>query len=639
MKVFYIALGLLSLNLCAQHSPDKEITTKVDAVTVYIDGAQIIRSKKIHLEKGTHLLNFSQLSPFIDSKSVKVKALGSITVLSVIHQRNYNDTIIANKKTLEFREQIKKLNKLIILERTNLSIISEEIDFLRMNREISGTETELSLENYSGIADFYHQKLRELKFSELKHTEELTRLKQEKNVISKQLFDLRGEKIYPTGEVHIKVEVPLATTAEFSISYKVSNAGWFPSYDIRHTGLDAPLELTYKANVRQDTKVDWKDVKIKFSSNQPVESLIAPRLKTYYLNYYSQPPSYSSRINQVSGTVYSASDNLPLPGASILVKGTTIGTIADLDGRYSLTMPNNSNDISCSYIGFLTEDVFVSNEITNFRLTEDISALEEVVVIGYGTQKKSNLTGAVSNVNFALSGKTPGVAIRGTSSIKPSKSKHTSIPLEVFQKKQSTNFEFEINSPYSIESNNKSYTINMKKHQLNTDYKYICTPKISSNAYLIAQVPDFEKLNLLEGEANLFFEDTYIGKTVLDISQITDTLNISLGKDKNIVINREIQKDYQVKKVIGSKKTETKAWNITIKNNKNSNIKINIYDQIPVSMLNDIDVKPELITDNGLLNEQTGEVKWNLEVDTYSHKSVNLIYKVTYSKHHNLLLD
>lgn len=634
-----IALVLSLINLGAQAIEEKEITSKVNAVTVYIEGAQITREKQVYFEKGLITLNFSKLSPFIDPKSIRVNANGPITILSVNHQRNYNDTLRSGTQSKQLVAQIYKLNKQILLERTQIAIIKDEIEFLHVNRQIGGSEKELSLANYRSTAEFYHNKLSELKFKEIEHTEKITLLSRKKTLASKKLSDLRGKKFYPSGEIHIKVDASVAANAKLTISYKVSNAGWFPSYDIRHTNLDKPLELTYKANIRQDTKVDWKDVKITFSSNKPIESMIAPRLKTYFLSYYTQPPSYSMAINQVQGTVYSNNDNLPLPGASVLVKGTTIGTISDLDGRYSLTLPNNHNNLSCSFVGYLTDEARVTNEITNFRLVEDISALEEVVVVGYGTQKKTMLTGAVSTVDLALSGKAPGVRIRGASSNTHQKQLPTSIPLEVIQKAHTTNFEFQIETPYTISSNNRSYTINMSQHQLTTNYEYVCSPKISTDAFLIASIPDFEKLNLLEGEVNLFFEDTYIGKSILDLRQNVDTLKISLGKDKNLIVSREIKEDFQEKKIIGNKRTDTKAWEISIKNNKPNNVHINIYDQIPVSMLDEIEIKPELISQGGILNKDSGQISWKLSVEPESRETAELIYKVIYPKHQNLTIE
>ncbi|MBU2887955.1 TonB-dependent receptor [Gilvimarinus agarilyticus] len=118
-----------------------------------------------------------------------------------------------------------------------------------------------------------------------------------------------------------------------------------------------------------------------------------------------------------------------LPGVSILIKGTTKGTVTDLDGNYSITVSDQNAVLSFSFIGYITQEVAVGSRSTvDVSLQADVQSLEEVVVIGYGEQKKSLSTGAISSVKAqelqtvstgridqALQGRTAGVSIRPTS--------------------------------------------------------------------------------------------------------------------------------------------------------------------------------------------------------------------------------
>lgn len=132
----------------------------------------------------------------------------------------------------------------------------------------------------------------------------------------------------------------------------------------------------------------------------------------------------------VSGTVTSASDGLPLPGVSIIdANNPSRGVQADFDGNYSLTLDNGNTSLRFSYIGFKTVVIPVNNQTTiNVTLEEDVASLEEVVVVGYGTQKKATVTGAVTavqgpvlesspaiSVSNSLAGRLPGVVIIQTS--------------------------------------------------------------------------------------------------------------------------------------------------------------------------------------------------------------------------------
>ncbi|MER2996960.1 SusC/RagA family TonB-linked outer membrane protein [Pontibacter populi] len=101
----------------------------------------------------------------------------------------------------------------------------------------------------------------------------------------------------------------------------------------------------------------------------------------------------------VTGRVTTANEGIPLPGVSVVVKGTTVGTATDVNGNYSLTLPEQANTLRFSYIGFIAQEVAVDNRsVINILLEEDTKTLEEVVVIGYGTQRRSELTGAISSV-------------------------------------------------------------------------------------------------------------------------------------------------------------------------------------------------------------------------------------------------
>lgn len=129
----------------------------------------------------------------------------------------------------------------------------------------------------------------------------------------------------------------------------------------------------------------------------------------------------------VKGTVLSETDNLPVVGASIIQKGTTNGTITDVDGQFNLNVPPGSM-ISISYIGFITQEIPAdANKTLNILLKEDIQTLGDVIVTGYSSQKKADLTGAVSVVKMdeiktinssnaikSLQGRIPGIHIKNT---------------------------------------------------------------------------------------------------------------------------------------------------------------------------------------------------------------------------------
>ncbi len=619
-KIAIVILCLSFGTIFSQEIDIKVLNSKIDEVTVFIKGAQITRKKSIELKKGKTILKFTNLSPFINSKSIQVKADGNITVLSVNHQQNFIDKLEKKKELVELEAKLKKIKSLFELEKTYLNILKEELMFLKENRKIGGKNQELSVTNLREASNFYSTKLTAIKLKEIDRNKTLLDLRKKEFDIQNQIKTMTSEREYANGEILVKVESKNFSKSHFEISYVVNNAGWLPTYDIRAKNVNEPIELIYKANVKQDTKIDWKNVKLRLSSADPNLSGVAPELKTYYLNYNSVPPRYNRSISQVRGKVLDENSK-PLPGVNVIVKGTTIGTSTDFDGNYSITIPETSSQLEFSFIGFDTQILNISSSIHNVSLTESSESLDEVVVIGYGSKKEKS-------VSRRLQGKVTGVQMRGASSI--------SIPL--VQVENQTTVNFEIAMPYSILSDNKSYSVDMVNYNLPADYQYYSVPKIEKDAFLIARIKDWEQYNLLEGEANIFFEDTYVGKTLLDVRFASDTLQISLGRDKNVVVNREKRSDYSSKKFIGSRKEENRDWRISVKNNKSMKINMLIIDQIPVSTLDEIKVEA-LKLSRGKLNPTTGEINWNFILEPNEKKEFDLKYLVKYPKNKSLIIE
>ena len=574
----------------SQEITTKEIKTEVNEVTVFIESAQITRNKTLNIAPGTTILKFTDLSPFIDAKSIQVRADGEVMVLSVNHQQNFINKLEKPKELVELEKSYFDTDAKIKLENTYLNIIKEEIGFLQDNRTIGGKNQELSVANLKEASLFYSTKLTNLKLKEIEHLKNLSHLTEKKVELEQQIKLVSSKKEFSTGEILVKINSKKNTVVPFELSYLVSNAGWFPSYDIRAKNINEPIELVYKANVRQDTKVDWNQVKLKLSSSEPNISGIAPELKTFYLNYNSIPPSYGKQITLVKGKVVDESG--VLPGTTVNVKGTTIGTTTDFDGNYNISVPNNATHLTFSFVGMETQTLPISSETINVIMESNSMALEQVVVTAYS-----------NNRNKTVKESDAKIKLRGTNSI--------AIPTETSINQ--TSVDFEIKTPYSVKSDNKTYVVDIESYQLPAHYQYFTAPKINKDVYLLASVTNWEKFNLLEGEANIFFENAYVGKSILDVRNATDTLQISLGRDKNISVNREKIKDFTSKQLIGNKKEDSRSWLTTIKNNKNQTINLMVLDQIPVSTLEEIEVKAVNLSGAKHILE-TGELKWEFKL-------------------------
>ena len=624
MKKLILLIALVqTLGLSAQEMNEQEISSEVSKVSVFFENAQLIRQKKVTVKPGLTILKFVDLSPYIQAKSVQAKVNGNVTVQMVNHQLNYLDNLEKSAELMKLEASYQSLENEISIEQAHISVIDEEIIFLMENRNIGGKNQELSVANLKEASQFYSARLTALKLERIDRQKSATDLNMKLQNLRKQMNSLSTKKEFPSGEVLITVDSKSQETINVELSYLVDNAGWYPSYDVRAKSIDDPLEIIYKANVHQDTKVDWENVELTFSSNNPGLSGSAPELLTYYLNYGSVPPSYKASINEVSGKVMDSQGH-PIPGTNVVVNGSTIGTITDMNGYFSLALPSGANTLMFSFIGYLSQEIPIRQAEITVIMQEDIVSLDEVVVSGYASADYESEAPAMSRSRKSA----PEMKIRGASSL----------ALPTVQLENQTNVEFKIDMPYSVKSDSRNYVVNMTAYEVPAAYEYYCVPKIDTDAFLLGYVTDWEKYKLLEGEANIFFEDTYIGKSILDVRFIKDTLSVSLGRDKGVVVNREKIKDLTSQKLIGAKKEETRAWRISVKNNKSQDIRMILLDQVPVPTLDEIELDLKEVS-RGKWNEESGEIKWELELDSKESKDVVLRYAVKYPKYQNLIFD
>lgn len=195
--------------------------------------------------------------------------------------------------------------------------------------------------------------------------------------------------------------------------------------------------------------------------------------------------------------------------------------------------------------------------------------------------------------------------------------------------------EFVIDLPYTIESNNEQHMVLIKNVDLKANYKYYTVPKMDKAAYLVAQISKLDELQLVPAKAAIFFDGSYIGETYIDPSSLSDTMNLSLGKDPNIIVKRTLLKQECKEKVVGNTIEKTFAYMIEIKNHKSSTIDIVIQDQLPITQNSEIII--EMIdNDKAVYNELTGLLEWDLKLKTKENKQIKLTYKVKYNKDQNL---
>lgn len=611
---------------------DKQ-TASINKVTVFTNGAQVERSKSVILVPGEQVVTFTGFSPYMDKKSLQVKAKGHLTILGVSERTAHPDSAAQIKKLHAAEDDVKAVERRIQQTKDEQEMLTAQLELVKTNCSVAGRTVATPLANIKELNAYYAQQVLSVKKRSQELEEQLQNLNDELKRKQNTCDSIAKLKLKSVTEIDVKVDAKQGGRTDFDITYYVKNAGWFPSYDIRSNSINEPLQLSYKANIYQNTREEWKNVPVTLSSANPNRSNVAPQLKTYWLDYGLSAPTYSfdSDGSTVSGKIVDAEDGSPIVGASIIIKGTQIGTVSDIDGYYSITLPQDHRQLSFAYIGYQTQTRTATPGSTlNIRMKEDEQRLDEVTVVGYGTSKKGRkFKGEVLKAKESI----PMMA-----DLAVEEETDESEVISVNQQQAQFGYEFDIKQLLTLPDGGKTTTTEIARHQLPATYEYRGIPKIDKESFLVADATDWQKLNLMEGEANVYFDNSFVGKSILDPNVSSDTLHFSMGRDQSIRVQRIKVSESSTRRFFGSNQEQTMKWRITVKNNRQESVNITVFDQAPISRNTSIEVSMEELSD-GQFDKQTGIIKWPLQLQPGEQRDLILQYKVKYPKNRRLNIE
>ena len=639
------------------------------------------------------------MSPYIQEASIQVSGLKSASILSINFGINYLSKQNQTESVEAFQDQIKSFLDKIQMEDDLIAGFNEELSVIQSNRHLGNDSQVVNLEKLKQFTDYYRTRITEIKSSIYASEKKKHSFQKEISDIQKQLAELNVNDKVQTGEIKIKLNASTATTLDIIIKYNVINAGWFPIYDLKADKINAPLQLAYKAHVYQSTGNKWENVKLTLSTSDPNTNNLKPEVNTKYLNFISHNTYYNNNatksynykynpmVQTVSGIV-TANDGSPLPGVNVIEKGTTNGVQTDFDGNYTLKI-STGNELVYSFIGMKSESLPIHSSIMNVSLDEDVAMLDEVVVMAYGSQKRTAMTSSATEVKSEsidrlLQGKVAGVQIRGMANIKSKdnplyvvdgnilngyevgnlnpddimsvdilkdatsaalygnranngvvvittkKGEYTSKGDVIEQ--GITNTRFEIKKPYTIPSDGDVTVIEIENYSVPATYAYFAAPVLNENVFLTAKIGNWEQYNLLPAEANVYFEGSYSGKTNINPMATTDSLTVSLGVDPNVVIKRTELNDFKKNQYIGSNKIINKKYELELKNNKQTNIDLVLFDRIPISQNRDIKVE-DIETGNANYDSEKGIMEWKVNLKPNDKSTYSFSYSIKYPKY------
>ncbi|MCD4790836.1 MAG: mucoidy inhibitor MuiA family protein [Bacteroidales bacterium] len=684
MKKVILMLALISFQSFI-YADEKEVESKISDVTVFLQGAYISRTADIQLLQGTSELIFKGISTQLDARSIQVNAPDNVKILSVSHKINNHENVDSAPERKEFEKQrelkqfeIEKINKL-------LEVYSEEEKILLKNTDFSGIETGVNLEELKQAAAYFRIQLEETGMKKLELKKKKNDIQKQINELNSKIDELRNTKPDPTSEIIVKVDAIVTGKATLTLKYFVGSAGWTPYYDIRVDDIDEPLTLTVKAYINQRTGEDWEDVNLTLSTSNPKKGNYKPVFYTWYVNEnparyrtYSEPGGAGT----IKGRIVDMETKKPIPFANIVIErgGSLIGgTTSDYKGNYIIKpIPSGTYDLKATYVGYKT--VLVRGMVINadqirfydIEMESTAAQLEEIVITDYKIpllNKDETVSGGTVTANeiqrmpnrnanafatsvggaYSADGEygslrgargdqtvmyVDGVRILGSANLP----KYSIEYNDVTKTETPTNIKYKIEIPYSIPSDGKNYSVHVKDIFIPAEYEYFCIPKLDIDAFLIAKITGWEDLNLLSGKSNIFYEGTYMGQSSIDAHITDDTLDLSIGRDKGIVVKREKIKDFKKSQTIGSNVKEYRGFEISIKNNKSAPVNVTVVDQFPISKTKDIEVD-QIEISNAEFDKKNGKLTWKFVIDPQQSEKVEMKYSVKYPKNKLIFLE
>lgn len=550
MKNLIILAFCLNIFNAKAAETEKTVKSKPEKIVVYTQGAQVHRNASVNLAAGPNILMFTGLENCINASAIQASGNGNFIIADIQHIVHYPEL---NKAKLLGDVRYKKLLKHVNDSIQELNYLLEEItaksDALTMEKNVllnynlyKGQSKKDSILLLKDGLTYLREKLFNINTEQLKLKREREKLEAKKLALNERINEVSNELANQnnTGEVEkvdyrilVHVIADQATLATINLNYYITNAGWTPSYDLRAISNEQNIKLTYKAQIHQQSGIDWGNVRLVLSTANPNRSYNLPVLSPWYLGYTNY--NYK-KLNHKD--------------------------------RYS-NVPTSVNGV-------------------------------------YESEKVATGTTAADNDSYTLA---------------KNASDYTTVSENIIET------EYEIKLNYNIPSDGKQHFAAILVKDLKTLYRYKSIPKLNNNVYLTAVLPDWEDAITMGGEASIYYDGSYIGATSLVPGGTEDTIQLSLGIDKNIAIKRQKIKDKCYEKLLDNDKIHQYTYEITMKNSRANKIEIEVEDQLPLTQDKTISIERKEVS-GAKYDEVTGILTWRTIIQAKDSKKLTLVYQI-----------
>ncbi len=299
-----VLLSIVFLFSAFSWAAETKVVSKIKAVTVFLTGAEVHRAASVNLKPGTQTLVLTGLSQYIDENTIQISGKGNFIIMGVDFRHNYLNTAQHSPEMKKLKDSLAFYRRQVEENTQLLDVYKNEKQMILANQTLAGEESTFEPSKLAELSAFYRSRIKDINLKTLSITRKNKRYNNRISTLSKQINELNYQGNKTTGEIIVTVSSKNTTPGKLHIRYKVSNAGWVPSYDIRSRSMNDKVEITYKASLYQNTGVDWKNVSVTFSTGNPNLSNQQPELSPWYLAYYNTYAKKRESAGQAQAGAY-----------------------------------------------------------------------------------------------------------------------------------------------------------------------------------------------------------------------------------------------------------------------------------------------------------------------------------------------
>lgn len=536
-------LSIFTATILASSLSQAAITVPVTLkqATVFTNGAELQSRGEFTIPAGESELLLTGFAGQPDPQTITLKVSQGVTIVSTQFQTDYASKQPESAILKSFLDEMDRLKAEQDKRNIHLQVLDEEIGLLKANRKrFESGHFSLSVKEASETIRWVTTRLPEVLAEKVIAEETIKKAGEEIDRLQRQIDDEKQNGQYenaPSYAMLLKVSSAQEITSPIEMNYVVYQAGWTPRYDLRVDDLKAPLTLVYRAQVFQQTGVDWRNVMLTLSTSNPYQGTYIPELFPWTVDIYQKPLLKTSQANRVNTAM-----------------------VQDMAMAEAGSAPSN-------------------NEVL------------------YSTQASAKL----------VQTNTDGHDVK-----------------------------FDVQVPQTLPSHRQGQNIVLKEEKIPVQYGYITVPKLNPRAFLQAKVSDWEKLNLLPGATSIYLTGNYVGSGMISTDEITDTLNLSLGEDKSVLVNRKRDQHVTSRPAfLGNSIQQRFAYTIEVKNTRQEEIEIEVKDQLPV-IANAAITLTDAEYGNAEYDKEKGELTWKLKIKPNEVATLPFSFSLKYPKDQRL---